>query len=78
MPIYAFGPPFFAAHVSWRFMASDPMSGKRGRKEVLKPVAQIMASTLWKVPEERRMPVGVTSLMDEVATSTFGWQRAGR
>lgn len=54
------------------------MIGKRGRKDVSKPVAQMMASTLRISPESSSMPSGTNRLISDLLTSTLGLFRASR
>jgi hypothetical protein len=73
--MYALGVSF--VHRSWRF-PSRPMMGKRGQKDVLKPVAQTMASTLRISPESSSMPSGTNRLIPDLLTSTLGLVRADK
>lgn len=73
--MYALGVSF--AHRSWR-LPFRPMMGKRGRKEVLKPVAQTMASTLRTSPDSSSMPSATNRLIPDLLMSTLGFVRAWR
>lgn len=64
------------AHASCRLRALRPRMGKRGMKEVLKPVAQMMASKLCRSPVESMQPVSKKDVTPDLMTRTLGFLRA--
>jgi hypothetical protein len=67
----------FSVQRSWR-LPFLPITGKRGRKDKSKPVAQIKESTSATSPVAISMPVGTILAMFSVTTRTFSFVRDSR
>ena len=65
-------------HRSVREVPSPLIRGNRGSQDVLKPVAQIITSTSWWVPEASKNPVASILPISSVKTVELGATRASR
>ena len=75
MPLYACGLP---PHMSAISSPSRPrMIRAKGASVTWKPVANTIVSTSCSTPSRLTMPLGTTSAMPSVTTSTFGCVIAG-